>query len=141
VRDLAIDAGGTVWAGTVGSSHYPGGRLAYYDGEAWIDVSSETGLHSFQSITTGPGGQVAAATNLGLGVYRAGTWRLLADGPTRDQVQVVALTPDGSAWIGFGDSSTSTPGWGLSRFDGQAWSHYLGDAEVTALSAAPDPAL
>jgi hypothetical protein len=45
------------------------------------------------------------------------------------------------AWFAFGDHSVSTAGGGLSRFDGQAWQHFLGDVEVNALAGAPDGSL
>jgi hypothetical protein len=38
---------------------------------------------------------------------------IVKDGPTHDRVTTVAVTPDGAAWFGFGDHSTSTPGGGL----------------------------
>jgi hypothetical protein len=53
----------------------------------------------------------------------------------------VAVTPDGSAWFGFGDSSVSTPGTGISQFDGEAWHYHLDGAEVNVLAAAPDGSL
>jgi hypothetical protein len=37
-----------------------------------------------------------------------------------------------------GDDSLSTPGGGLSRFDGQDWQYFLDGAEVGALAVAPD---
>ena len=63
------------------------------------------------------------------------------DGPTSDRVTTVAVTPDGAAWFGFGDHSTSTPGGGLSRFDGQEWQHFLDDTEVNVLAVGPDGSL
>jgi ligand-binding sensor domain-containing protein len=148
VADIAFATDGTPWVATVGGTHYPGGHLAYRDGNTWNDVTSEHGLMSIGAVALGPGGSgtvapqvVAAATNLGLRVYQGGEWRLLKDGPTSDRVTSVAVTPDGAAWFGFGDHSVSTPGWGLSRFDGQEWQYFLGDAEVTVLAVAPDGSL
>jgi len=57
------------------------------------------------------------------------------------RVTSVAVTPDGTAWFGFGDGSVSTPGGGLSRFADQVWDYLLSDAEVCALAVAPDGAL
>ena len=141
VRDIAFADDGTPWIGTVGGSHYPGGVLSYWNGEAWVDVSSATGLISFSAVAPGPGGVVAAATNLGLAVYQNGAWRMLKDGPTSSRVTDVAVTPDGAAWFAFGDESLSTNGSGLSRFDGQEWDYHLSDAEVGALAVAPDGSL
>jgi len=141
VGDMVIAADGTPWVGTVGGLHYPGGNLAHWDGESWIDVSSQAGLMSFRSVALGPGGRVAAATHLGLGVYEDGQWRLLKDGPASDRIRSVAVTPDGVAWFAHGDESLSTEGSGLSRFDGQNWQYHLGDAEVGALGVAPDGSL
>ena len=141
VRDIAFAADGTPWIGTVGGSHYPGGALSYWNGEAWTDVSSGSGLISFSAVAPGPDGVVAAATSLGLGVYQNGEWRMLKEGPTTTRVTDVAVTPDGAAWFAFGDESLSTNGSGLSRFDGQEWDYHLGDAEVGALAVAPDGSL
>ena len=63
---------------------------------------------------------------------------MLKDGPTQDSATSVAVTPDGSVWFGFGDHSVSTPGGGLSRFDGHDWQYYLDNAEVNALAVSPD---
>jgi ligand-binding sensor domain-containing protein len=141
VSDLAYGDDGAAWAGTVGGMHYPGGSLAYHDGDEWVDVTSEHGLHSIQTIAPGPGGMVAASTNLGLGIYQGGEWRLLRDGPIHDRITAVAVTPDGAAWFGFGDHSVATAREGLSRFDGQDWSYALDDAEVNVLAVAPDGSL
>ena len=141
VRDIAFAADGTPWIGTVGGSHYPGGALSYWNGEAWVDVSNAAGLISFSAVAPGPDRVVAAATNLGLGIYQNGEWRMLKEGPTSSRVTDVAVTPDGAAWFAFGDESLSTNGSGLSRFDGQKWNYYLGDAEVGALAVAPDGSL
>jgi ligand-binding sensor domain-containing protein len=140
VADIAFAADGTPWVATVGSTHYPGGNLAYRDGNKWNDVTSEHGLRPIGTIALGPTGEIAAATSLGLGVYQGGEWRLLKDGPTHDRVMSVAVTPDGAAWFGFGGHSTSSLG-GLSRFDGQNWHYFLGDAGVNVLAVAPDGSL
>jgi ligand-binding sensor domain-containing protein len=141
VRDIAFAADGTPWIGTVGGSHYPGGALSYWNGEGWMDVSSATGLISFSAVAPGPDGVVAAATNLGLGIYENGEWRMLKDGPTSSREASVAVTPDGAAWFAFGDESLSTNGSGLSQLDGQEWQYHLGDAEVGAPAVAPDGSL
>ena len=148
VADIALAADGTPWVVTVGGTHYPGGNLAYRDGDTWTDVTSEHGLLSIGAVALGPWGSgtvaqqvVAASTNLGLGICQEGEWRLLKDGPTSDRVTSVAVTPDGAAWFAFGDHSVSTPGGGLSRFDGQGWQYLLDDAEVGAVAVAPDGSL
>ena len=141
VSDLAFASDGTPWVGTIGSLHYPGGSLAYWNGEEWVDVTSQQGLTSIRAIAVGPGDMVAASTNLGLGIYKEGEWRLLRDGPLSDRVTAVAVTPDGAAWFAFGDFSVSTPGGGLSRFDGRDWGYSLDDAEVNVLDVAPDGSL
>jgi ligand-binding sensor domain-containing protein len=56
-------------------------------------------------------------------------------------VTSVAVTPDGAAWFAFGDHSVSTPGRGLSRFDGKEWNYFLDDAPVSELAVGPDGAL
>jgi ligand-binding sensor domain-containing protein len=141
VSDLAFAADGTPWVAFVGSLHYPGGHLAFHDGDTWVDVTTAHGLQSISAVALGPDGEVAAGTSLGVALAQGDGWRLLREGPTRSRVTAVAVTPDGAAWFGFGDHSVSTPGGGLSRFDGQAWSYFLGDAEVNALAVAPDGTL
>lgn len=147
VGDIAVDRDGKAWVGTVGSLHYPGGSLSYWDGSLWIPVEQQSAgegeavLSSFRAVASGPGGVIAAATSLGLGVYERDQWHLLRDGPMSERVTSTAVTPDGAAWFGFGDHSISTPGCGLSRFDGQTWKYFLGDAEVNALAVARDGAL
>jgi hypothetical protein len=56
-------------------------------------------------------------------------------------VTSVAVTPDGAAWFAFGSFSVSSPGGGVSRFDGRNWAYFLNDAEVNALAVAPDGSL
>lgn len=151
VADIAFAADGTPWIASAGSMHYPGGSLLVHDGQEWHEIDSGQGVHSFRSIAIGPGNRVAASTQFGLGLYQDGKWRLLRDGPTSDQVTSIAITPplpggagqsqdrtDYAVWFAFGDNSVSTPGWGLSRFDGQTWAYDLGDAEVGALAVGPD---
>jgi ligand-binding sensor domain-containing protein len=118
--------------------HYPGGCLADYSSGRWTDLAIQHGLLSVGTIALGPRGEVAASTSQGLWILKDREGRYLKDGPTRRQVTTVAVTPDGSAWFGFGDSSITTPGGGLSRFDGQVWDYHLGDAEVNVLAVAPD---
>jgi ligand-binding sensor domain-containing protein len=141
ITDMAFAADGTPWVATAGGMHYPGGSLSYHDGAQWNDVASGQVLHSFTSVALGVDGLVAAGTQLGLGLYKGGEWRLLRNGPTSDRVTSVAVTPDGATWFAFGDHSASTPGRGLSRFDGQEWEYFLDDAEVNALAVEPDGTL
>jgi ligand-binding sensor domain-containing protein len=141
VADIAFAADGTPWVATAGGSHFPGGVLAYYDGHAWNEVTAGQELTSVTAVSLGTDGVVAVATDLGLGIYEGGEWRLLRDGPTRDTATSVAVTPDGAAWFGFGDHSVSTPGGGLSRFDGHDWQYHLDSAEVNALAVSPDGSL
>jgi len=137
VRQIAFAPDGMLWVGTVGGTHYPGGALSRWTGEGWDEASRGSGLISFSAVAPGPDDVVAAAS-LGLAVYQDGEWRMLKDGPTSSRVASVAVTPDGSAWFGFGDESLSTNGSGLSQFDDEQWRYHLGDAEVTALAVAPD---
>ncbi len=146
VGDIAIASDATPWVGTMGSLHYPGGTLSHFDGNAWTEAgrTADTGerdLTSIRALESGHGDQVAAATSLGLAIYQGGQWHLVRDGPLSDRVTAVAVTPDNAAWFGFGDYSVSTPGRGVSRFDGLEWKYYLDDAEVGALAVAPDGAL
>jgi len=141
VADIAFAADGTPWIATAGGSHFPGGLLAYYDGHMWNEVTTEQGAMSVSAVALGPDGVVAAGTDLGLGIFEGGEWSTLRDGPTRDVATSVAVTPDGSVWFGFGDHSVSTPGSGLSRFDGHDWQYYLDSTEVNSLAVSPDGSL
>jgi streptogramin lyase len=141
ISGMAFAADGTAWVATAGGTHYPGGRLAYREDGTWIDVTSEHGLISIRPIALGSAGQVAAGTNLGLGVYHGGEWRLLQDGPIHDSVRTVAVTPDGAAWFGFGRRSLAGDGGGVSRFDGRNWQYSLDDAGVEVLAVGPDGSL
>jgi ligand-binding sensor domain-containing protein len=141
VGDMAFGSDGTPWVRTVGSQHYPGGALLFREATAWTDLTAAHGLMAISALAVEPGDRVAVGTNRGLGVYQGGEWRLLRDGPMSDRVTTVAVTPDGTVWFGFGDHSVSTLGGGLSRFDGQTWDYVLDDAEVNALTVAPDGAL
>jgi WD40 repeat protein len=141
VADIGFAVDGTPWVAAASGFHYPGGVLAYYDGHTWNEVTTGQGLRSVSAVSLAPGGVVAVGTNLGLGIYQGGEWRLLRDGPTHDMATAVAVTPDGAAWFGFGDHSASTPGGGLSRFDGHDWQYYLDNAEVNTLAVSPDGSL
>jgi hypothetical protein len=141
VGEITFAADGTPWVGTVGSTHYPGGSLAYYDGDKWVEVTAGYGLMSIRAVAAGPEGMVAASTHLGLGIYQDGEWRHLRDGPSSDRVTSIAITPNGTAWFAFGDQSAATAGGGVSRYDGQTWQYDLDDAEVNTLALAPDGSL
>jgi ligand-binding sensor domain-containing protein len=138
VSDIAIAPDGTPWIASAGGMHYPGGCLAHYDGGRWTDLAEQHDLLSVSTMALGPRGEIAAGTSQGLWVLKDGDGRYLKDGLTRQRVSTVAVTPDGSAWFGFGDNSVTTPGGGLSHFDGRVWDYHLGDAEVNVLAVAPD---
>ena len=104
LSDLVTAKDGTVWASSAGSGHYPGACVAYYNGEHWVETTQDHGLSATAALALGPSGEVAASTSQGLGVYSGGTWRILRDGPANSNVRAVAVTPDGDAWFGFGDS-------------------------------------
>jgi hypothetical protein len=141
VSDIALNSDDTPWVATVGGMHFPGGNLSYRSDGAWVDVSSVQELAPIRVVTLGRDGIVAAATNLGLGIYAGGEWRLWRDGPAHPAATSVAITQDGATWFGHGDSSASTDYPGLSRFDGQEWEYHLDHVEVSALAAAPDGTL
>lgn len=140
---LVVEAGGTAWIGTCGSLHYSWGRLIHGQGNGWVEVADwhEMGAPSVQAIALGPEGQIAVGTDRGLCISRGEGWRTLLGGPARSQVTAAAVTPDGAAWFGFGDSASDAAGGGLSRFDGREWQHFLGDANVQALAVGPDGTL
>lgn len=141
VADIAFAPDGNLWVAFAGGLHFPAGSLAHYDGHMWTDVTTDQGLASISAVGLGPEGLVAAGTSLGLGIYQGGEWHFLKEGPTHDAVTSVVVTPDGAAWFGFGDHSASTPGGGLSRFDGHDWHYFLDNSEVNALAVSPDGSL
>jgi len=143
VCDMAFDAGGLPWIATCGGLHAHGLGLAHFDGTTWTHATTADGLidNDLSAVAVAPNGTVAAGTDRGLGAYQNGQWRTLRSGPTQSRVTAIAVTPDGAAWFGFGDDASPPAGGGLSRFDGQAWQYFLGDANVRALAIAPDGAL
>ncbi len=140
---LAVEADGTPWIGTCGSLHYSSGNLIHGQGKSWTEVAGwhEMGTSPIQAIAIGPGGKIAVGTDRGLCIPGEEGWQTLLGGPTRNQVTAAAVTPDGAAWFGFGDSASDAAGGGLSRFDGREWQHFLGDANVQALAVGPDGTL
>jgi len=121
--DVAFESDGTPWIATCNAYRtYGVGLVTPADG-SWRQVTREQGVasDSVQAVAVGPGGQIAAGTNRGLSVYRDGVWQTLRDGPALNRITTVAVTPDGAAWFGFGDTSFPSPGGGVSRFDGEAW--------------------
>ena len=140
---LAVEADGRPWIGMCGSLHYSWGKLIYGQGDGWVEVADwhEMGTPAVQAIAVGPEGQVAVGTDRGLVTGQAEGWQTLLGGPTRNQVTAVAVTPDGAAWLGFGDSASDAAGGGLSCFDGRQWQHFLDDANVQALAVGPDGTL
>jgi len=140
---LAVGADGMPWIGTCGSLHYSSGSLIHGQGDGWVEVAGwhEMGTPAIQAIALGPGGEIAVGSDRGLCIFAGGGWQTLLGGPARNQVTVAAVTPDGAAWFGFGDSAADAAGGGLSRFDGLEWQHFLGDANVQALAVGPDGTL
>jgi ligand-binding sensor domain-containing protein len=143
VCSIAVAADGTPWIGTCGSMHSSFGNLLRGQGSGWQEIEGwhELGKPAIRSIAFGPGDALAVGTEKGLAVQQAGTWRTLRGGPGRNRVTAVAVTPDGAAWFGFGDDQFSAAGGGVSRFDGQMWQYFLGDANVRVLVVAPDAVL
>ena len=137
------DTGRETWLGTCGSTHYSNGDLVHGQAGTWSTVEdwSELGNPAIRSIAAGGDGLLAVGTEKGLSVRQAGLWRTLLGGPTRTVVTDVAVTPNGAAWLAFGDSASDPAGGGLSRFDGQDWQYYLGDANIQSLAVGPDGAL
>ncbi|MFW6115942.1 MAG: hypothetical protein ACOC7Y_02650 [Chloroflexota bacterium] len=144
--DAAFEADGTPWIATCDAYRTYGAGLATRADGAWRHVTREEGLasNSVEAVAVGPHDQIAAGTNRGLSVYRDGAWQTLRDGPALNRITTVAVTPDGAAWFGFGDTSFPSPGGGVSRFDGRQWElldQRTGLAindNVTLLAAGPD---
>jgi ligand-binding sensor domain-containing protein len=143
VCDIAFDATGAAWIGTCPGLHGGGSGLLVPRSSAWEQVTPEHGLGSYtvHSIAFRPDGLVAAATEQGLSLYQDGRWRTLRGGPSMNQVTAVAVTPDGSVWLGYGDYSAYRAGGGVSRFDGRAWQYFLEDENATVLALDPEGTL
>jgi ligand-binding sensor domain-containing protein len=144
--DATFEADGTPWIATCDAYRTYGAGLVIRADGSWRHVSREDGLasDSVRAVAVGPGGQIAAGTNDGLSVYRDGEWRTLRDGPALNRITTVAVTPNGTAWFGFGDTSFPPPGGGVSRFDGRQWDLFnqrtglaIND-NVTLLAVDPD---
>ena len=139
---LAVAADGTPWIGGCGSLHYSWGKLTHGQGDGWVEEQAGT-------IRGSRGARHSLWTRRhdcrrhrpGTEHRRRGGWHTLRAGPTLNQVTAVAVTPDGAAWFGFGDSASDAAGGGLSRFDGREWLHFLADANVQALAVGPDGVL
>lgn len=144
--DAAFEPDGTPWIATCNAYRTYGAGLATRADGSWRNVGREEGLasDSIRAVAVGPGGHIAAGTNRGLSVYRGGSWQTLRDGPALNRITTVAVTPDGAAWFGFGDTSFPSPGGGVSRFDGWQWElldQRMGLAvndNVTLLAVGPD---
>lgn len=136
-------AGETPWIATCGGYHAYGQGLAVRRGDTWSRVQAGQGLpsHDVRSVAIGPGGLLAAGTDRGLALQQDGVWRVLRGGPLLNDMQAVAVTPDGAAWFGFGRDGQPSPAGGASRYDGQAWQYDLEQDNVRVLAVAPDGAL
>jgi ligand-binding sensor domain-containing protein len=123
VCDIAFEVHGTPWIGTCDGYHARGAGLVTLEDGEWRHVGREHGLASdtVRAVAIGPNGQIAAGTDNGLSLYRDGAWHTLRHGPARNRITTLAVTPDGVAWFGFGDTSYPPAGGGISRFDGRRW--------------------
>ena len=143
VLDIAFDDGGAAWIATGPGLHGGGYGLLSQAGDAWERVTSEQGLGSdtVYAVAANSGDTIAAGTALGVSLFQDGQWRTLRGGPTLNQVTTVAVTPDGAAWLGFGDHSAYRSGGGVARFDGKQWRYFLDNENVTVLTTDSQGAL
>jgi ligand-binding sensor domain-containing protein len=123
VCDLAFEPDGTPWLATCDGYHARGAGLVTLQYGDWRHVGREQGLASdtVRAVAIGPNGQIAAGTDHGLSLYREGQWQALHQGPALNRITSVAVTLDGTAWFGFGDTSFPPAGGGISRFDSRRW--------------------
>lgn len=101
-----------------------GTGVVYAHNESWSALTQENGLPSddVRAVALGPGGEIAAATSLGLAVGDDDTWRLLRWGPMLPDVRAI-LPLDDEIWFGFGDNAFYAAGGGLTSFNGLTWSY------------------
>jgi ligand-binding sensor domain-containing protein len=99
IVSLAVDAQGTVWAGTWG------GGLARFDGKAWTNYTVAEGLpgnHVFM-LHTDPKGVLWIGTNNGLARMKSGGGfevMTVHDGLFGNAVFSMATARDGTLWVG-----------------------------------------
>lgn len=98
IVSLAVDAQGTVWAGTWG------GGLSRFDGQTWRQYTVSEGLpgnHVFM-LYHDPKGQLWVGTNNGLARMEGETFTTLRteDGLFNNVVFSMTTTADGTLWVG-----------------------------------------
>ncbi len=98
IISLAVDADGTVWAGTWG------GGLAHYDGKTWSNLTTAEGLpgnHVFM-LHRDHRDRIWIGTNDGLAVKEGNGFRVMRveEGLFNNTVFSMASTPDGHLWVG-----------------------------------------
>jgi ligand-binding sensor domain-containing protein len=98
IISLAVDADGTVWAGTWG------GGLTHFDGEKWSNLTTADGLpgnHVFM-LHRDHRDRIWIGTNNGLAVKEGNGYRVMRveEGLFNNTVFSMASTPDGGLWVG-----------------------------------------
>jgi hypothetical protein len=119
---LAVDAQGTLWAGS-------GCTLWHWDGQLWRDAGGCDALQgSILDLAFTPSGDVWAASGMRLARYDGRAWSLY------DRlVSSVAVAPDGSLWVA-GWKGTQGSDY-IARFDGAEWEEYPGSRALLAVTA------
>jgi ligand-binding sensor domain-containing protein len=140
---LGFGSDATPWIGTCGSMHSSFGDLLYRQGGTWSKVGGWHELDNppIRALAHGPGDSLVVGTDRGLALRQDGSWRTLLAGPTRNDITTVAVTPDNTAWFGFGRAGSSSSGGGLARFNGRTWDYDLDNTAVQRLAVAPNGTL
>lgn len=109
VRALAEDAGGNLWAASIGN-----GILRIGASGSATHFDSRNGLPSDEvfCLANGAGGSLWACTNQGLAQYRQNRWRTFttADGLASNRIRAFCQSPDGAQWVATSESPLSR-GW------------------------------
>lgn len=119
VSGIAVAPDGALWALTERG-------VSRFAGEVWISHATDNALagrYDGRAMAVTPDGALWIGT-LGRGVSRfdGQTWAIYTtdDGLASNDVNDIAMAPDGTLWFGSGGS--------ISRFDGQAWTTYRLDS-------------
>lgn len=143
VHDLAVDAGGSLWALGRDAVDPDLAYLARWDGATWDTVVAAAGIDTLA--TTGDavlvGGrftELGGVTAAGLARYADGAWSApaiptLASGAA--SISTIAITADGWCVAGGFDAIDGVAVGGMACWDGAAWSP-LGDGRIAGAEVA-----
>jgi WD40 repeat protein len=123
VTALTIAPDGSVWAGT------SEGRVFRFDGQDWFELKTPP-LGTVDAIAIDQAGQLWVGGLGGAAVWNGTAWTHYQDaaGFELQKINTIAVGPNGDIWLGAGEcylSAEECTNGGISRFDGQNWTHYF----------------